>query len=39
MRLAADSLSELGLAVRVGRTACLDMLEGSGALDGICQPV
>lgn len=33
MRLAADSLSELGLAVRVGRTACLDMLEGSGALD------
>lgn len=33
MRLAADSLSELESAVRVGRTACLDLLEGSGALD------
>lgn len=33
MRLAADSLSELELAVRVGRIACLDMLERSGAFD------
>lgn len=33
MRLAADSISDLELAIRIGRSSCLEMLETSGALD------